>query len=100
LDDLVIVPTDAGVALRVRVKPRASKSRVVGVRDGELEVAISAPPVDGEANAELTRFMAKILGVSRGSVAVQRGEASRHKTVSVRGVDSDAVRRMLTKAVP
>ncbi len=98
MNDLVIQPTDAGVELRVRVKPRASKSRVVGVRDGELEVAVAAPPVDGEANAELTAFMAKTLGVSRGAVAVCRGEASRHKTVSVRGVDSETARRMLAKA--
>jgi len=35
------------------VKPRASKSRILGVREGMLEVALAAPPVDGEANAEL-----------------------------------------------
>ena len=45
--------------LKVRVKPRASKSRVLGTRDGVLEVAVAAPPVDGAANEELVRTLAE-----------------------------------------
>ena len=41
-----------GVRIRVRVKLRASKCRILGVRDAVLEVALAAPPMDGAANAE------------------------------------------------
>jgi hypothetical protein len=85
-----------GVRLRVRVKPRASKSRLVGEREGELEVAVAAPPVDGEANAELVAFLAKVLGVSKSHVAVVSGPGSRHKIVSVSGLSSSDVLRALS----
>jgi uncharacterized protein len=51
--------------IRVRVKPKASKSRILDVRDGILQVALAAPPVDGEANAELIRTMADALGCGK-----------------------------------
>lgn len=84
-----------GVRLRVRVKPRASKSRVVGVREGALEVAVAAPPVDGEANAELVAFLAKALGVGRSSVSVVSGDTSRNKLVRVAGLGPDVLLRTL-----
>lgn len=81
--------------MRVRVKPRASKSAIVGVRAGALEVAVAAPPVDGEANAALVAFLAKALGVSKRSVAVVSGDHSRIKVVSVSGLDADGLKRVL-----
>jgi len=52
----------------VRVAPRASKTAAAGEHDGALKVRVAAPPVGGAANAELTRFLAKRLGVSAVSV--------------------------------
>ncbi|GMV16883.1 MAG: hypothetical protein AMXMBFR56_51070 [Polyangiaceae bacterium] len=99
MDELAITPSAEGIRLRIRVKPRASKSRVVGVREGALEVAVAAPPVDGEANAELTAFLAKTLGVSKGAVSLVSGDTARFKTVSVRGVDEATVRSRLSEAL-
>ncbi len=45
-----------GVELSVLVQPRASRTKVVGEHDGRLKIALSAPPVDGEANAALIEF--------------------------------------------
>lgn len=72
---------DGGVSLRVRVKPRASKSRVLGEKEGELEVAIAAPPVDGKANEELLRVLADYFDVPKSSVQIARGESGRSKLV-------------------
>lgn len=94
---LDLVPTADGVRMRVRVKPRASKSRLVGVRDGVLEVAVAAPPVDGEANAELVRTLAGALGIGRTSVSVVSGESSRHKLVALVGVEPDRIRAALSE---
>ncbi len=88
--------TDDGVRLRVWVKPRASKSRLGGIREGALEVAVAAPPVDGEANSELIRFLARLFSVPKTSVQVASGAASRHKTITIAGIGSERVRDALS----
>ena len=65
----------------MRVKPRASKSRVLGEKEGLLEVAVAAPPVDGAANDELVRTLADHFGVAKSTLEVVSGHASRLKTV-------------------
>ena len=74
---------DGGVSLRIRVKPRASKSRVLGERDGELEVAVSAPPVDGAANEALIRILAEHFDVPKSAVTIFRGASGRAKIVRI-----------------
>ena len=62
---------DAGaVVFSVRVAPRASRSAVLGVHEGALKVALTAPPVDGAANAALVAFLAKALGVAKRDVVI------------------------------
>ena len=72
-----------GVSLRVRVKARASRSRVLGEREGQLEVAVSAPPVDGAANEELVRILAEYFDVPRSAFAIFRGSSGRSKIVRI-----------------
>jgi uncharacterized protein len=89
------------VLLFVRVKPRAQKSRVIGPRAGnddpaaEVEIALRAPPVDGAANEELIRLLASQLGISRGRVTIERGQASRHKVVRLMEVSVQQARHGL-----
>ncbi len=77
---------DGSVRLRLRVQPNAKRPTVRSPVDGRLGISVSAPPVEGKANARLRRFLASILGVSKSSVTVVRGEGSKLKTVVVRGV--------------
>lgn len=56
---------------------------MVGTHGEELKVQISAPPVDGKANVELVRLVARELGVSRAAVRVRRGQTGRSKVVAV-----------------
>jgi hypothetical protein len=87
MSGLVIRRIDEAITFEVRVAPRASRDRVVGVHDGVLKVALTAPPVDGAANEALRKLLAKELGVSKSDVQIVRGERSRTKLISVRGVD-------------
>jgi uncharacterized protein (TIGR00251 family) len=75
----------ADLRLKVRVKPRASKSRVLGMKGDELEVAVAAPPVDGAANLELVRTLAEHYGVAKSAVEIVSGLAGRHKLVRIAG---------------
>jgi uncharacterized protein (TIGR00251 family) len=83
---LVAVP--GGVRFGVHVKPHASKSSIAGVREGALDVRVAAPPVDGAANEELVRALARALGVARSEVAIVRGQSSRDKLVEVLGLST------------
>ncbi len=71
------------VLIFVHAKPRASRSRLLGEKEGELEVCLAAPPVDGAANAELCKFIARRLGLAKSRVQLHRGEGSRHKVLRV-----------------
>jgi len=85
-----------GVELSLLVQPRASRTRVLGEHDGMLKLQLAAPPVDGEANAALVEFLAKLLGVPRRQVSLIAGDASRRKRVSIQGVETAQVEAVMT----
>ncbi len=74
----------------VRVVPRASKSEIVGELGGALKIRISAPPVDGAANAELIKVLAKHFGVAKSAVEILSGQTSKQKQVRVSGIDHES----------
>ena len=67
----------------LRVQPRASRDEIVGAMGERLKVRITAPPVDGKANAHLVKFLARQFGVTRAGVRLVRGEAGRDKTIAI-----------------
>ncbi len=82
-----------GWAIQVMAAPRAKRSAFVGLHGGIPRISVAAPPADGRANQELTRFMAEYLGVSKQSIQLLRGDTSKHKTLIVSGVSSDDIVR-------
>ena len=75
----------------VHVQPRASRNAIAGMKDGALRIAVTAPPVDGEANAAVVALLAKKLGVPKRDVSVVQGETSRHKVIEVVGLAREDV---------
>jgi uncharacterized protein len=80
------------VLVRVRVQPRSSSNSVRLARDGRIRIALTAPPVDGEANRALVKFMADRLGLPKRAIRLVKGETSREKTLRVEGMDVAALR--------
>jgi uncharacterized protein (TIGR00251 family) len=76
---------NGALVFAVRVVPRASRSEVAGEHDGALRVRVAAPPVEGAANEELARTLARALGVPRRAVEITSGHASKTKLVRVAG---------------
>jgi uncharacterized protein (TIGR00251 family) len=89
-----IAERDGAVTFDVLVQPRASRAKVGPVHDHRLKLAVTAPPVDGEANAAVIELLADKLGVARGAVAVIAGTSSRRKTVRVSGVARTAIEEL------
>ena len=84
------------VTLSVRVVPRASQSEIVGLHDGAMRIRIAAPPVEGAANQELLKFLAKRFKVPRASVTLIAGAGSKNKTIRVAN-PTDTMRKELSK---
>jgi uncharacterized protein (TIGR00251 family) len=56
-----------------------------------VKIRLTAPPVEGAANAELIAFLAKKLGVPKSAVRVVKGERGREKVVEVDGLSAEDV---------
>lgn len=81
--------------LAVFVQPKSSKNQIVGPHNGALKIKISAPPVDGEANAELVRFLSKTLGVPKKQIEILKGETGRNKAVEISGLSLEIIKQKL-----
>ncbi|WP_192459148.1 DUF167 family protein YggU [Musicola keenii] len=72
------------LVIRLYIQPKASRDQIVGLHgDDEVKVAITAPPVDGQANAHLIQFMAKQFRVAKSRVTIEKGELGRHKQLRI-----------------
>src|SRR5262245_27489652 len=91
-------PEDA--LLPVRVQPRAVRAAVTGWRDGALAVRVTAPPVEGAANAAVSALLAEALDVAPSRVRVVRGAQGRDKLVRVSGLSRAELRARLAAVVP
>lgn len=82
---------EAAALLRVRVQPKASRNAITRDEAGRVRVCLTAPPVDGAANAALEKYVAGLLGLAKGRVAVVAGAKSREKTLKIDGLSPEEV---------
>jgi len=81
--------------VRIRLQPRAKRDGVVGERGEAIVIRVTAPPVDGKANAAVCALIAKLVRIPPSRVTVVRGQTSRDKTVRIEGVAYETVRDAL-----
>jgi len=87
-----------GAALAVRLTPRASKNEIVEIlSDGTVKVHVTAPPVEGQANEALLKFLGQVLGVPRSRLDVVAGATGRDKLISVIDMDAADVHKKIVK---
>ena len=72
-----------GLVLRLYIQPKASRDSIIGLHGDELKVAITAPPIDGKANAHLVKYLAKQFKVAKSQVLLEKGELGRHKQIKI-----------------
>ncbi|NPV26623.1 MAG: YggU family protein [Firmicutes bacterium] len=83
-----------GVQIKVKIQPRAAKNELAGWLDGMLKIRLTAPPVDGEANAACVQFLAELFAVPKSAVKIVNGQTSRHKTIEIKGVTAEYVHKL------
>lgn len=85
-----------GVAMAVRITPRASRNEVTAIQeDGTVKVRLAASPKDGDANTALVKYLAEVLGVSAAKIEIVAGETGRDKLISVLDMDKDELQNRL-----
>lgn len=84
------------ITVDILVQPRASRAKIGPMHDGRLKIAVTAPPVDGEANAAVVELIARRLGIARGDVEVIAGAGSRRKTLRIANATAEQIAELAT----
>ncbi|KFM57045.1 hypothetical protein X975_02308, partial [Stegodyphus mimosarum] len=71
------------IAIKIHAKPGAKESLITDVGTEAVGIQIAAPPVDGEANKELIRYLAEVLNLKKSEIMLQKGSRSKEKTVTI-----------------
>jgi uncharacterized protein (TIGR00251 family) len=87
--------TPEGAIVNVKAVPRSSKAGLDGLLGDAVKVRVRSAPVDGKANKELVSVLADAFGLPKASVAFKSGETSKAKRLLLRGVASEAVRKVV-----
>jgi hypothetical protein len=86
-----------GVALAVRVTPRASRNEVTEIQsDGTVKVRLKTLPGEEDANKLLVIFLADVLGAKPSQIDIVAGKEGADKLVSILDMDKDEVVQRLT----
>ena len=79
-----VTVNDDGLVLRLYIQPKASRDSIVGLHGDEVKVAITAPPVDGQANSHLVKFLGKQFRVAKSQVVIEKANlAATNKLISL-----------------
>jgi len=84
------------VTISIRVQPRASRNAVVGWTGDTLNIRLTAPPVEGAANAACLEFLADLLDLPQSQLAILKGARSRTKVVQITGLSKEEVHARLS----
>lgn len=90
---------DGRVLLKVYVQPRASRNEFVGLHGDAIKLAITAPPVDGKANAAVIKFLASFFHVRKMDLEIRHGLQSRRKSVLIAGLSGDEILAVVKRSL-
>ena len=86
------------LTLSVRVSPNAKRAGFEGIwNNTHLKVALTAPPVDGKANAFLIDFLSDYFHVRKSAVVLVSGQTGRLKKVLISFPTTDEVQKAIEK---
>ena len=85
---------NGAIVFTIKVVPRASKSEIVGAHDGALKIRLAAPPVEGAANEELIKTLAKYFDVNKSAVEIASGATAKTKQIRIAGANAEKLRQI------
>lgn len=95
----VLSTTPGGVAVRVKVVPGSSRTRVVGILGDRLKLTVAVPPSGGRANEAVCRVLSELFAVSQRQVQIVAGHGQPQKIVEITGIALCRAVELLAKAL-
>lgn len=88
----------SGSAIAVRITPRSSRNEVAEIlNDGTVKIRLTAPPVEGQANQALVKFLGEVLDVAPSNIEIVAGQTGRDKLVTILGMTAEEVHQKIIK---
>jgi uncharacterized protein (TIGR00251 family) len=94
-----VIQSAEGIIVPVRAQPGARREGIVGEQAGGLKIAVTAPPDRGRANESIIAVLAESLGLSKSSITLTSGHASRQKKFLINGVTLAEVEAWLARVI-
>ena len=92
---LNIKETNSGVALEIKLHPRAGRDQIAGVINNRLKIDVSAAPVKNKANQSMIKLLSKILKVPQEAIAIKRGATGRNKLIEICSISAEEVTKLI-----
>jgi len=87
-----------GAALAIRVIPGASRNEISEIlEDGTIKIRLTAPPIEGKANAALIDLLSKILEIPKSKIDIVAGHTRRDKLVSILDIDAETIQERISQ---
>ena len=86
---------DGNVELSLHCQPQAAKTEIIGLHADALKVRLAAPPVEGQANRVLCKFLGGYFGVSQQDFQILSGKGAKQKRVLIKGKTAQEIRDRL-----
>jgi hypothetical protein len=83
------------VTISVKIQPRTSRNEISFTDDGGIKIKLTAPPVDGAANAALIKLLSDRLSIGKSAITILTGETSRNKIIKINGLRRSDMERLL-----
>lgn len=69
--------------LSVHIQVNTKQSQLVGIFNDRLKIRLAAQAIDGKANTELSRFLARQLNVASSKVIISKGTSLKYKQLDI-----------------
>ncbi|XP_018017364.1 UPF0235 protein C15orf40 homolog [Hyalella azteca] len=94
----ITLDKSGNVVISVLAKPGAKESAITGMSEEGVGIQIAAPPQDGQANAELIKFLARVLQVRKTDVSLDKGSRARQKRILVQNIELQKANDLISTA--
>lgn len=86
-----------GIVVPIRVLPNSSREKIIGRHNGQLKIAVTAPPEKGKANRAIVKVIAKWLNIKITDILIISGDKAKDKEVFVRNILIKDVENLLSQ---
>ncbi|CAH1975920.1 unnamed protein product [Acanthoscelides obtectus] len=99
-NNVISLDKSNNIIVQILAKPGAKQNGITGITDEGVGVQINAPPSEGEANTELVKYFASVLGLRKSDVIFDKGFKSRNKTLRITGsITIEQVKNKIEKEI-